>query len=129
MSEWLLFNGKVAILSATGKLVHKGHSRDRKMCLLWTVAVYIQVKIIYTIHNWGQWDSDLLYRDALYHLWQVWLYIMASTGYISLRWWLCTLCTRPTRLVRWITTKHGYQSKRTYGKVVRKQKMDSYIVG
>jgi hypothetical protein len=27
-----------------------------------------------------------------------------------------------------ITTKHGYQSKRTYGKVVRKQKMDSYIV-
>ena len=30
---------------------------------------------------------------------------------------------------RCITTKHGYQSKRTYGKVVRKQKMDSYIVG
>ena len=27
------------------------------------------------------------------------------------------------------TTKHGYQSKRTYGKVVCKQKMDSYIVG
>ena len=27
------------------------------------------------------------------------------------------------------TTKHGYQSKRTYGKVVRKHKMDSYIVG
>jgi hypothetical protein len=26
-----------------------------------------------------------------------------------------------------ITTKHGYQSKRTYGKVVRKQKMDSYM--
>ena len=32
-------------------------------------------------------------------------------------------------LYRCITTKHGYQSKRTYGKVVRKQKMDSYIVG
>ena len=31
--------------------------------------------------------------------------------------------------LRCITTKHGYQSKRTYGKVVRKQKMDSYIVG
>ena len=30
---------------------------------------------------------------------------------------------------RCTTTKHGYQSKRTYGKVVRKQKMDSYIVG
>ena len=30
---------------------------------------------------------------------------------------------------RCITTKHGYQSKRTYGKVVHKQKMDSYIVG
>ena len=33
---------------------------------------------------------------------------------------VCCRCT---------TTKHGYQSKRTYGKVVRKQKMDSYIVG
>jgi hypothetical protein len=31
--------------------------------------------------------------------------------------------------LRCITTKHGYQSKRTYGKVVRKQKMDSYMVG
>ena len=31
--------------------------------------------------------------------------------------------------LRCITTKHGYQSKRTYGKVVHKQKMDSYIVG
>jgi hypothetical protein len=31
--------------------------------------------------------------------------------------------------IRCITTKHGYQSKRTYGKVVRKQKMNSYIVG
>ena len=30
---------------------------------------------------------------------------------------------------RCTTTKHGYQSKRTYGKVVRKHKMDSYIVG
>jgi len=29
--------------------------------------------------------------------------------------------------LRCITTKHGYQSK--VGKVVRKQKMDSYIVG
>jgi hypothetical protein len=27
------------------------------------------------------------------------------------------------------TTKHGYQSKRMYGKVVRKHKIDSYIVG
>jgi len=27
------------------------------------------------------------------------------------------------------TTKHGYQSKRMYGKVVRKHKMDSYVVG
>jgi len=27
------------------------------------------------------------------------------------------------------TTKHGYQSKRMYGKVVHKHKMDSYIVG
>ena len=32
-------------------------------------------------------------------------------------------------LLRCTTTKHGYQSKRTYGKVVHKQKMDSYIVG
>jgi hypothetical protein len=31
--------------------------------------------------------------------------------------------------IRCTTTKHGYQSKRTYGKVVHKQKMDSYIVG
>ena len=31
--------------------------------------------------------------------------------------------------IRCIATKHGYQSKRTYGKVVRKHKMDSYIVG
>jgi hypothetical protein len=31
--------------------------------------------------------------------------------------------------LRCTTTKHGYQSKRTYGKVVRKHKMDSYIVG
>jgi hypothetical protein len=31
--------------------------------------------------------------------------------------------------LRCIATKHGQQSKRTYGKVVRKHKMDSYIVG
>ena len=31
--------------------------------------------------------------------------------------------------LRCITTKHGYQSKTTYEKVVRKHKMDSYIVG
>ena len=32
-------------------------------------------------------------------------------------------------LERCNTTKNGYQSKRMYEKVVRKQKMDSYIVG
>ena len=31
-------------------------------------------------------------------------------------------------VIRCNTTKHGYQSKRMYEKVVRKHKMDSYIV-
>ena len=34
-----------------------------------------------------------------------------------------------SRILRCNTTKHGYQSKRMYGKVVHKHKMDSYIVG
>ena len=45
---------------------------------------------------------------------------------------LCKVSTKSQLVklsLRCTTTKHGYQSKRTYGKVVRKQKMDSYIVG
>jgi len=45
---------------------------------------------------------------------------------------LCKVSTKSQLVklsLRWTTTKHGYQSKRTYGKVVRKHKMDSYIVG
>jgi hypothetical protein len=28
-------------------------------------AIYIHVKIICTIKNWGKWDSDLLYSSAI----------------------------------------------------------------
>ena len=37
--------------------------------------------------------------------------------------------TENIKNLRCNTTKHGYQSKKIYGKVVHKQKMDSYIVG
>ena len=46
-------------------------------------------------------------------------------------WWPCLLMdlNEMSNLYRCKTTKHGYQSERMYGKVVRKHKMDSYIVG
>jgi len=29
-------------------------------------------------------------------------YLMARTSYILIRWWWCTLCSRPTRLAEFL---------------------------
>ena len=54
---------------------------------------------------------------------------LQSVKFLSNFWIRLNIKTFFRILLRCITTKHGYQSKRTYGKVVHKQKMDSYIAG
>ena len=44
----------------TVKPIYKGHSTEHENVALSAVALNMQVKIIFTIHKWEKWDSDLL---------------------------------------------------------------------
>ena len=56
----------------TVKPVYKGHSKEPENVAVWEDALYLQVKIICTIHLWEIRlpfiDSDLLYTGVLYRL-------------------------------------------------------------
>jgi hypothetical protein len=106
--SWLSLQLSLSLLSTnTFKLQSYLYIKDTegnlKMCPLWAVVLYIQVKIMCTFHQWETLgclyiDSDLLYRGALYHKFDsIWLFnlliLRSDQGYYSRKRVMCTKFT------------------------------------
>ena len=106
--SWFSLQLSLSLLSTnTFKLQSYLYIKDTegnlKMCPLWAVVLYIQVKIMCTFHQWETLgclyiDSDLLYRGALYHKFDsIWLFnlliLRSDQGYYSRKRVMCTKFT------------------------------------